>query len=141
MSDIVIWILLIFTFLIIIGLYSSEFTPLNLSEKKKILELNYITENFTPSSSSSTDQSSGASELYNWGEPEEIIYAKAQVAKKCEHKCNEKCPQECPKKCNVPPPTKSCIEPPKNVNLKEVCNNCDITLNKNIDKNSITNNY
>jgi hypothetical protein len=48
MSDTLIWIILLFVFLIIIGLYNSEFTPLKLSEKQKILDLNYVTENFTP---------------------------------------------------------------------------------------------
>jgi len=40
MSDNISWGLLIVTFLIIIGLYLSEYTPLDLSEKEKILKLN-----------------------------------------------------------------------------------------------------
>jgi hypothetical protein len=129
MSDIIIWILLIFTFLIIIGLYSSEFTPLDLSEKKKILELNYITENFSPSQSTTTDQSSGSSELYNWGLPEEVRYVKKEKVKECHHECKPACAPVCPQKC--PPPVQTCTTP---VVKNEVCTNCDITTNKDIDK-------
>jgi hypothetical protein len=135
MSDIIIWILLIFTFLIIIGLYSSEFTPLDLNEKKKILDLNYITENFTPEMSTSTEQSQGAPGLYRWGLPEDNVVIKE---KDDSHKCKESCSVDCPLKYKKieekPKLNKECIEPPKNINLREVCGSCDITLNKNIDK-------
>jgi len=131
MSDSIIWILFIFLFIIIIGLYISDSTPLNLDDKKKILELNYITENFSPSESSSSDQTEGASELYHWGLPEEVKYVKKEKVKECHHECKpncapvcpQKCPQKCPQTCTPPPEVK-----------KEVCANCDIITNKDIDK-------
>lgn len=138
MSDLIIWIVLIFVFLIIIGLYISEFTPINLNEKEKILKLNYLTENFTPDVSSTSEQSEGASELYHWGLPDNTVYhpENNQKPKKCEHKCNNDCPRECPMRCPLPPPLPAipqCKEPPKKSN-NESCSNCDITKNKDIDK-------
>lgn len=130
MSDSIIWILFIFLFIIIIGLYISDSTPLNLDDKKKILELNYITENFSPSQSTTTDQTAGSSELYNWGLPEEVKYVKKETVKKaaechteCKPKCAPVCPQKCPQTCTTPPAVKN-----------EVCANCDIITNKDIDK-------
>jgi len=137
MSDLIIWIVLIFVFLIIIGLYISEFTPINLNEKEKILKLNYLTENFTPEISSTNEQSEGASELYHWGLPDNNIYhlENKPEEKKCEHKCNDECPRECPMRCPLPPPLPpipQCKEEPKKSN--ESCSSCDITKNKDIDK-------
>ena len=126
MSDSIIWILFIFLFIIIIGLYISDSTPLNLDDKKKILELNYITENFSPSQSTTTDQSSGSSELYNWGLPEEVKYVKKEKAKECHTECKPACAPVCPQKC-----PQTCTPP---VVKNEVCKNCDITTNKDIDK-------
>jgi hypothetical protein len=138
MSDLIIWIVLIFVFLIIIGLYISEFTPINLNEKEKILKLNYLTENFTPEISSINDQSEGASELYNWGLPDNTVYnlENKPKPKKCEHKCNDECSEECPMICPLPPPLPpipQCKEEPKKSN-NESCSTCDITKNKDIDK-------
>jgi hypothetical protein len=140
MSDLIIWIVLIFVFLIIIGLYISEFTPMNLNEKEKILKLNYLTENFTPEISSTNEQSEGASELYHWGLPDNTVYHPENKPKKCEHKCNDKCPKECPMICPTPPPPPpppppipQCREEPKK-SSNESCSTCDITKNKDIDK-------
>jgi len=137
MSDILIWILLIFVFIIIIGLYNSEFTPLKLSEKQKILDINYVTENFTPSISTSTDQTEGASEYYHWGLPEEKTHHKEHHhEEECHHTCDHTCPKRCPHKCHVEPVHEECHAhhpSPKN-RFREICYNCDITLNKNIDK-------
>ena len=46
MSDKIIWLIILFVFLIIIGLYISDFTPLDLSEKQQILKLNYNLSNY-----------------------------------------------------------------------------------------------
>lgn len=142
MSDILIWLLLIFVFVIIIGLYNSEFTPLKLSEKQKILDLNYVTENFTPNVSPINDQLGGASELYKWGLPEERIERKKKIhehhEEECSHKCEPHvCPTPCPQRCpEVISKISSarCERRPVASKLKDVCYNCDITLNKNIDK-------
>ena len=47
MNDFIIWLLFIFVFIIIIGLYISEFTPLNLDEKEKIRYLVTINDKTT----------------------------------------------------------------------------------------------
>ena len=138
MSDLIIWIVLIFVFLVIIGLYISEFTPINLDEKEKILKLNYLTENFTPDMSSTNDQSEGASELYKWGLPDNPVYhpENKQKPQKCEHKCNNECAKECPMICPTPqplPPIPQCKEEPKK-SSNESCSSYDITKNKDIDK-------
>ena len=134
MSDKIIWLILLFVFLIIIGLYISEYTPLDLTEKQKILKLNYITENFSPSVSSTNDQTIGASQYYKWGLPND------HHNNKCNHTCNHSCPSICPLRCpppiEIPVPVEinNCVPPPKDVNLNEVCKKCDITLNNDIDK-------
>ena len=133
MSDLIIWVVLIFIFLIIIGLYISEFTPLDLNEKEKILKLNNITENFIPDISSSSEQSEGASGLYNWGLPEKK-YNENKQTPKCEHKCNDECKKDCPLVCPTPklPPVPECKE--QIYQHHKSCINCDITKNRDIDK-------
>ena len=122
--DNIIWIILFFVFLIIIGLYISEFTPLNLDEKKKALELDYITETFSPSSSSTTEQSEGASHLFKWGLPKDNDdFIKIPHEEKCKDNNEIEKPEE---KCIPVNPT------PTKVN--ELCTKCDITVNKDIDK-------
>ena len=117
MSDFIIWLLLIFTIMIIVGLYISEFTPINLSEKDKILR-----EGFSPIFSKSSDQTEGASELYDWGVPEDVT-----VPEQCPHKYNNTCP--------ATPPPQTCSSPsPPPVRPSQNCGVCDITLNKDIDK-------
>jgi hypothetical protein len=147
MSDILIWIILLFVFLIIIGLYSTSFTPLDLTEKQKILKLNNNIENFVSSNkqsidiehfsstSSDTDRSQGASHYYNWGLPDSNEYnfdkEKCDDNHKCDHHCPRDCPLICPKKTVI---VNNCTPRPKDINLNEVCNKCDITLNNDIDK-------
>lgn len=122
--DNIIWLMLIFVFLIIMGLYLSEYTPLNLNEKKKAVDLSYITENFSssPSSSSSTEQTEGASGLYGWGLPEDkkIVVNSASASQPTSPACIP----------TATPPTPTCIQPPP----KADCNKCDITSNRDIDK-------
>jgi hypothetical protein len=139
MNDYLIWLLFLFVFVIIIGLYISEFTPLNLDEKEKILKLNFITENFSPSVSSTNDQLEGSSELYNWGLPDDTPPPPPIIKKKpeCNHECNKTCPEICPRRCPnpiLPNPiyNQNCFTHPNN-NV-EVCRKCDITQNKDIDK-------
>jgi len=124
MSDIIFWILIFFVLIIIIGLYISEYTPLDLNEKEKILM-----ERFTPSVSSSSDQDEGASGLFNWGLPDDDD-------KKCNHSCKPSCPVQCPQKCPSPPPPPKPVEKcaPMPVNNNEICTKCDITLNKDLNK-------
>jgi hypothetical protein len=153
MNDIIIWLLILFVFLIIAGLYLSEFTPQDLSDKQKILNLkiNNVVEYFSPSTSDSTQQTEGASQLFNWGLPDDT----QNNPPKCHHQCTNICPPICPHKCQplpiihptpcpttpcpTPCPTqqcnekKTCVESPK-INMNKYCTFCDITLNKDIDK-------
>ena len=69
MNDILIWFLIFLIVLIMLGVYLSQNTPLNLNEKENILKKKII-ENFNPSVSSSTQQTKGASHLYKWGLPQ-----------------------------------------------------------------------
>jgi len=126
MSDTIIWMLLFFIFIIIIGLYLSDSTPLDLTEKENIL--NESIENFAPAISTSVDQSEGTSELYGWDVPENKNYTEPPPA------CETPPP---PKRCTVTPPScpeQSCVPRPNVNNLNDVCNRCDITVNKDIDK-------
>ena len=74
-SDILIWGLLIFTVIIIVGLYMSQQTPINIQSSdipkfidySKIMEMNKNIEHFSnPSTSSQNDVENGASQKYNW---------------------------------------------------------------------------
>jgi hypothetical protein len=141
MSDIVIWILFIFVLLIIIGLYISESTPLNLDEKKKILDLKYTAEYFN-NKSSSNEVEGGASEYYKWGLPEDKIEVKDDEKdislswlfndKNCHKKCDTTCPPlNCPKKCPEIKQDSKCDDSKAS---NSDCKNCDITRNKDIDK-------
>jgi len=158
-SDIVIWCMLGFILIIILGLYYSEFTPLDLSEKKRILKMNQFIENFSPSESSSTDQSEGASQLYDWGNTKQINFNIPEPDIKLPNikfpnydlgitklnnslsdikfpsfdfcNCGDKPDhhkKECPRKTPEP-----CDKLPKNY-PEELCNKCDITQNKDINK-------
>ena len=68
-NDYLIWIIIFFIFLIIFGLYLSEFTPLNLNKKELTLKNNYndkyfnndYLEGFSPRVSSYSSQSSSPS--------------------------------------------------------------------------------
>ena len=111
MSDTIIWMLLFFIFIIIIGLYLSDSTPLDLTEKENIL--NESIENFAPDISTSVDQSEGTSALYGWDVPDNKNYKETPPA------CDKPPP---PKRCTVTPPPaescpdQSCVPRPNNVN-------------------------
>ncbi len=126
MKDIIIWIILLFVFIIIIGLYTTKSTPIDLNEKEKIMKLNMAIENFTSNMiqkenftevSSQSDISSGASRIYRRGLPEDKININTQ-------------------NCNVPESTfkPSECKPKEDINTNEICSKCDITTNKDINK-------
>ena len=66
-----------FIFLIIIGLYLSQETKLNINQKNNILM-----ENFSPKVSSTNAQKKGAAQLYKWGLPEDNVTIKKEECKK-----------------------------------------------------------
>ena len=118
--------LIAFVFLIIIGLYAGEFSPLNISEKERILKEEFS----NPSKSTTVSQSKGASQYFKWGLPEDNV---SSAPKK-----------ECTKPDDdVPPFSPKPIEPDCVVEEKKTCTTgitdpscytCDITKNKDISK-------
>ena len=98
--DTIIWIMLFFVFIIIIGLYISESTPLNLNQKEKILM-----ENFT-STSTSSDQSEGASQFFNWGLPDDDINYNSPKKDnvKCDDDDDKNISKSSDSKCTPSPP-------------------------------------
>jgi hypothetical protein len=137
MTDTLIWIFLLFVFLIIIGLYTSEFTPLDLTDKQKALSLSLYekfsnqkqSENFAPSVSSDSSVETGASRYYDWGLPDNNVY---HPNKNQFHQCNKNCPVKCPFRELSNITINNCTQ--SNVNLNDICSKCDITSNKDIDK-------
>ncbi len=115
-----------FIFLVIIGLYLSQESKLNISQKNNILM-----ENFSPQVSSTRAQKKGAAQLYKWGLPEDNV--------------TEKSTQDCKNNDDdIPPFTPKPIEdscPPLeetncyNTNKDTKCNyNCDILSHPDINK-------
>jgi len=142
MSDIFIWITLLFVFIIIIGLYMASYTPPDLTEKEKILKLNTEIEGFTverftnptkenfgifnPSVSSDMSISEGAQRYYNWGAPKttyqnNIIESENNNTSSTNTQC-----------LNLPTQQNNCVN--NNNNNTNICRTCDITLNNDIDK-------
>ncbi len=129
--DILIWIIIFGIIFIIFGLYLSDFTSLNLNEKKTILDdKNLNIENFSPKVSSYSSQEKGSSRLYKWGLPKKNV-------KKCVDKkdtSNDDIPSFSPKPIeNVEycaEEINPCVEKEKDKN----CYTCDITSNRDIDK-------
>lgn len=120
-NDLIYFSIIGFVFIIILGLYLSESSPLKIDEKEEII--NEMFQN--PQMSTTRSQTKGASKYYKWGLPEEPI-----KIKKCKTK-NDDIPPFYPK----PIKYDECIEekecsPKKNHN----CSDCDILSNKDIHK-------
>ena len=127
-TDIFIWILLIFILVIILGLYLSDKTPLDKSERAaiqaKMNDVENAIETFV-SRSDVAEQAAGASEYYKWGMPDEVYDEEERPRTTCSKPvatttCNF---------CTTSP----CSGAPKS-RYDEVCHTCDITQNKDIDK-------
>ena len=136
-SDIIIWAMLFFIVIIILGLYYSEFTPLDLNEKKKIIDMNQFVENFT-SQSSSSDQAEGASQTYDRDDNSKPIsfsipepHFDFDFGFDKDDKCHPKHKQYNEHEC-IPDPKNSPNHNKENIN--EICRRCDITMNNNINK-------
>lgn len=120
--DTLIWLIAFGIIIIILGLYLSEFTPLNLNEKKITLE------NFSPSQSSYSQQETGASRLYKWGLPNR--------KKKCVEKKDTSTDDDIPPFSPQPIEDVDYCQEEINqcVEKKKDCFDCDITSNKDINK-------
>ena len=121
-NDLLYYGIILFIFFIILGLYLSQESPLNINQKNQILMENFVSE------SSTTSQKKGASQLYKWGLPENNSYEAPKS-------------ESCTKKDDIPPFTPKPIEPPCdqeeitcNKKNNQNCQNSDILSNKDIDK-------
>ena len=134
-SDYIIWTILFFTFIIIIGLYISDFNPLNINERDKIIKMNNAVEHFQ-SMSSVSDQAEGASQLYKWGLPEndyDNTVTPEPIPKPIPD--NKPKPKPVPVPKPTPTPTPKCEDENKNTyNTNGICRTCDITMNNDINK-------
>jgi hypothetical protein len=130
-GDFFIWIILIGFVFVIIGLYMSEQTPLNINEKNKILKINdVIVENFS-SDSSSKEVEQGASPKYNWGLPDN--YNSNDDDSESDEDCDDNYNKDSPKYSLFNTSNKKKCKPKPNYD-DSLCKDCDITLNKDIDK-------
>jgi hypothetical protein len=125
-NDLIYIAIIAFIFFIILGLYLSQNTKLNISEKEKILM-----ENFSPQVSSTTAQAKGSSQLYRWGLPQDNASTIKEIK---EENCSDD---------DIPPFTPKPVEPTKckpvedencNPESKKNCYDCDILTNKDINK-------
>jgi len=119
--------LIAFVFLIIIGLYVGEYSPLNISEKERILKEEFS----NPSKSTTVSQSKGASQYFKWGLPENNVSVSSSPPKKECTKQDDDIPPFSPK-----PIEPDCIHEEKKTcttNFSDPnCYTCDITKNKDI---------
>lgn len=124
-KDLIIIFIIFFALVIIFGLITGSKTNLNVKEY------------FEPEVSTNMDIESGTSSLYKWGLPKEDIIIPIGEEKSKEKKKEERC-KEINKNnsidnyyININNKTKSV---PLQVNEREICKKCDITINKDIDK-------
>jgi hypothetical protein len=108
MKDIIIWAILFFIFLIISGLYVSEYTQSDI--KKYNYQQISINEYFNnPDISPVSNQKEGAEALYNWGVPANKMQNQNDheynptIDYSCHNTCHKSCPVNCPKKCKAIP--------------------------------------
>jgi len=123
-NDLIYIAIIAFIFFIVLGLYLSQNTKLNISEKEKILM-----ENFSTQVSSTTAQSKGSSQLYKWGLPEDNVKINEPEKKEdCKDDVPPFTPQPNDDKC---PPIEEQNCTPES---KKNCYDCDILTNKDINK-------
>ena len=116
--------IILFVFLIILGLYLSQESSLNINEKNQILM-----ENFSPQVSSTNAQKKGASQLYKWGMPEDNVSTKTKRCKKQDDDIPSFTPKPIEENC-APFEEINCNDS----NKDEQCGNCDILTHKDINK-------
>ena len=89
-----------------------------------VVDKNLNVESFGPSRSQLGDVNSGSSTYSKWGlndnQDDDITVKRRRQKKKCKDEKDEVCNVVCPKK--------------EKCNDRRICRNCDITLNKDIDK-------
>lgn len=134
-NDYLIWIIIFCIGFILLGLYLSDFTALDLNQKDLTLDDNKKQslddiEGFSPKVSSYSSQEKGASRLYKWGLPNN----NNKSCKKKEDTSTDDVPSFTPKPIeNVeycPEESDPCVQKKEDKN----CYTCDITSNRDIDK-------
>lgn len=158
-NQMIFWIIIFTVIILLIGIHLSQFTPLpifksasstkggyvssfdiNANEVAERLNAN-MTEHFNDISTSE-QQDTGASELYNWGVDKEKTDFSFEISgfdidwKKPDWDSGHNKPPHGP-----PPPNKPCdcgvckeCKEPKEKTEREICYDCDITANKDINK-------
>jgi hypothetical protein len=126
MNQLILFGIIILVALILLGIITGESQQADKLLSNVINSRNNI-EGFGPMTASLEDVSSGSSTLYNWGITDTIINNTPQTYCEEENKTQ-------------PPPQQTCIKRSQTTNNSSndqylnTCKNCDITLNKNIDK-------
>jgi hypothetical protein len=126
MNQLILFGIIILVALILLGIITGESQQADKLLSNVINSRNNI-EGFGPMTASLADVSSGSSTLYNWGITDTIINNTPQTY------CEEENQTQ-------PPPQQTCIKRSQTTNntsndqYLNTCKNCDITLNKNIDK-------
>ena len=138
MNSIVLYGILIFVALIILGIYTGERQQAKVlleSLKKETEEDSETIEGFGPSVANLGDISSGSSTLYNWGY-DDSSKKQSLPGEECQEESNSQTILP-----GVPTPTvqtvvvqEKCEEPKTDTSNFTNCRNCDITVNKDIDK-------
>ena len=131
MNQLVLFVIIIIVALILIGIYTGENIQAN-NLRNKLIEERKLVENFGPLIANDSDINSGSSTLYKWGiENNKKTYAKRVNPKK--PKVKPGCVPACPPRCKK---SVECENRPSSSenNHYKICRNCDITLNKDIDK-------
>ena len=134
MNQLVLFVIIIIVTLILIGIYTGENIQANNLENK-LKEQREMVENFGPLIANNSDINSGSSTLYNWGITDDKKTYASRVEQESTPKtpvkpsCIPACPQSCETnvECEIRPSSSG-------NNHYKICRNCDITLNKDIDK-------
>ena len=134
MNQLILYGIIIFVALIIIGIITGE----NQKAQKllsSIVKENENIENFGPLTANQGDISSGSSTLYNWGINDSTKTYTTRVEQESSTPLTPINPPYCETEveCIPRPDTEATSSYPTNRYLK-ICRNCDITLNKDIDK-------
>lgn len=131
MNQLILFVIIIIVALILIGIYTGENKQAN-NLRNQIIEQKEIVENFGPLFANDSDINSGSSTLYNWGiKDDKKTYASRVEQESAPVKPG--CIPDCPPRCETSVECENRPHPSQNNHYK-ICRNCDITLNKDIDK-------
>ena len=133
MNQLILFVIIIIVALILIGIYTGE-TQQAEDLMKSIREQNEILEKFGPLKANYSDVTSGSSTLYNWGITDDKKTYASRVENEESTPEQPSCTPVCPPKCETEVECERRRPHPSPNNHYKICRNCDITLNKDIDK-------